>query len=191
LIGRCICGREAARQRASHISAELTPGRQLMKTLDDLFYGLLQDVYYAEKQLLKTLPKMAKQASQQELSQAFLTHRDQTEAQIGRLEQAFEMIEKKPRGKKCDAILGIIEEGKEVMEEAEDAEVLDAGLIGAAQAAEHYEIARYGTLCAWAKQLGKPQVARLLHQTLEEEKQTDELLTTIAEASVNKAAMTA
>ena len=162
-----------------------------MKNLEDLFHGLLQDVYYAEKQLLKTLPKMAKKASSEELAQAFTTHRDQTEGQIGRLEQAFEMIGKTPRGKKCDAILGIIEEGKEVMEEAEDDEVLDAGLIGAAQAAEHYEIARYGTLCAWAKQLGKPQLARLLHQTLEEEKQTDELLTQIAEASVNKAALTA
>jgi ferritin-like metal-binding protein YciE len=162
-----------------------------MKSLDDLFLGLLQDIYFAEKQLLKALPKMAKEASNQELSQAFLKHRDQTEEQIQRLEQAFEMIEKKPRGKKCDAILGIIEEGKEVIEEVEDADTLDAGLIGAAQAAEHYEIARYGTLCAWAKQLGKPQVARLLHQTLEEEKQTDELLTQLAERGINKEAMTA
>lgn len=162
-----------------------------MKNLEDLFNGLLQDVYYAEKLLLKTLPKMAKKASSDELAKAFTTHRDQTEGQIARLEQAFEMMGKKPKGKKCDAILGIIEEGKEVMEEAEDDEVMDAGLIGAAQAAEHYEIARYGTLCAWAKQIGKPQVARLLHQTLEEEKQTDELLTKIAEGSVNKAALTA
>jgi ferritin-like metal-binding protein YciE len=167
------------------------PERKLMKTLEDLLYGVLQDVYYAEKQLLKTLPKMAKQASSEELSQAFLTHRDQTEAQIERLEQAFEMIGKKPRAKKCEAILGIIQEGKEVIEEASDEDTMDAGLIGAAQAAEHYEIARYGTLCAWAKQLGKPQVARLLHQTLEEEKQTDELLTKIAESSVNREAMTA
>jgi ferritin-like metal-binding protein YciE len=162
-----------------------------MKSLDDLFYGLLQDIYFAEKQLLKALPKMAKEATNQELSQAFLKHRDQTEGQIERLEQAFEMIEKKPRGKKCDAILGIIEEGKEVIEEVEDEDTLDAGLIGAAQAAEHYEIARYGTLCAWAKQLGKPQIARLLHETLEEEKQTDELLTRLAEGSINKEAMTA
>jgi ferritin-like metal-binding protein YciE len=152
---------------------------------------LLQDVYYAEKQLLRALPQMAKKASSEQLSQAFLEHRDQTQGQIERLDEAFEMIGKKPRGKKCDAILGIIQEGKEVMDEAEDDEVLDAGLIGAAQAAEHYEIARYGTLCAWAKQLGKPQLARLLHQTLEEEKQTDELLTKIAEGSVNEAAMTA
>jgi ferritin-like metal-binding protein YciE len=162
-----------------------------MKSLDDLFYGLLQDIYFAEKQLLKTLPKMAKEASNQELAQAFLTHRDQTEKQIERLEQAFEMIEKKPRGKKCDAILGIIQEGKEVMEEAKDEDTMDAGLIGAAQAAEHYEIARYGTLCAWAKQLGKLPVARVLHETLEEEKQTDELLTRLAEGSINREAMTA
>ena len=162
-----------------------------MKSLGDLFYGLLQDIYFAEKQLLKALPKMAKEATNQELSQAFLKHRDQTEGQIERLEQAFEMIEKKPRGKKCDAILGIIEEGKEVIEEVEDEDTLDAGLIGAAQAAEHYEIARYGTLCAWAKQLGKPQVARLLHETLQEEKQTDELLTELAERGINKEAMTA
>jgi ferritin-like metal-binding protein YciE len=162
-----------------------------MKTLDDLLYGLLQDVYYAEKQLVKTLPRMAKQATNEKLAQAFLTHQEETEGQIQRLEQAFEMIEKKPRAKKCDAILGIIQEGKEVMEEAADDDVLDAGLIGAAQAAEHYEIARYGTLCAWAKQLGKPQLARLLHQTLEEEKKTDELLTKLAEASINEEAMTA
>jgi ferritin-like metal-binding protein YciE len=162
-----------------------------MKNLEDLFNGLLQDVYFAEKQLLKALPKMAKKTTNKALGQAFLTHRDQTEGQIARLEQAFEMMGKKPRGKKCDAILGILEEGKEVMEEAEDDDVMDAGLIGAAQAAEHYEIARYGTLCAWAKQIGKPQVGRLLHQTLEEEKQTDELLTKIAEGSVNEAAMTA
>jgi ferritin-like metal-binding protein YciE len=162
-----------------------------MKTMDDLFYALLQDVYFAEKQLLKALPKMAKKAESEELSQAFLTHREQTEGQIERLEKAFEMIDKKPKGKKCDAILGIIKEGEEVIEEAEDSEVLDAGLLAAAQAAEHYEIARYGTLCAWAKQLGKPQIARLLHQTLEEEKETDEILTKLAEASVDQAAMSA
>jgi ferritin-like metal-binding protein YciE len=187
-MGRCPCDRDAVRQRASR---NRESGETTMKNLDELLHSLLQDVYYAEKQLLKALPQMAKKASSEELAQAFLTHRDQTEGQIARLEQAFEMIEKKARGKKCDAILGIIQEGKEVMEEAEDDEVMDAGLIGAAQAAEHYEIARYGTLCAWAKQAGKPQIARLLHQTLEEEKQTDEILTRIAEGSVNKAAMTA
>jgi ferritin-like metal-binding protein YciE len=159
-----------------------------MKTLQDLLYGLLQDVYYAEKQLLKALPKLAKKATNEQLEKAFLEHRDQTETHVERLEQAFEMIGKKAKGKKCDAILGIIAEGDEVVKEADDDEARDAGMIGAAQAAEHYEIARYGTLCAWAKQIGKPEIARLLHQTLEEEKETDELLTRLAKESVNQAA---
>lgn len=162
-----------------------------MKTMDDLFYALLQDVYYAEKQLLKALNKMAKKATNPELEQAFSDHRTETEGQVERLEQVFEMIDKRARGKKCDAILGIIAEGDEVMEEAEEDHVLDAGLVGAGQAAEHYEIARYGTLIAWAKQLGKPQIARLLHQTLEEEKKADALLTQIAEGQVNPAARSA
>jgi ferritin-like metal-binding protein YciE len=156
--------------------------------MEDLFYQLLQDVYYAEKQLLRTLPKLAKKVSNEELEKAFLTHRDETETHIERLEQAFEMIDKKAKGKKCDAILGIIAEGDEVVEEVEDDDVLDAGVLAAAQAAEHYEIARYGTLCAWAKQMGKPEIARLLNQTLEEEKKTDLLLTKIAEKAVNRSA---
>lgn len=159
-----------------------------MKTMEDLFYGLLQDVYYAEKQLLRALPKMAKNAANPELEKALLTHRDETETQVQRLEQAFEMIDKRAKGKKCEAIIGLTEEGDEVIKEAEDDDVRDAGIVGAAQAVEHYEIARYGTLCAWAKQLGKPEIARLLHQTLEEEKKADMLLTKIAEQQVNKAA---
>jgi ferritin-like metal-binding protein YciE len=162
-----------------------------MKSMDDLFHTVLQDVYYAEKQLTKSLAKMSKQASNPKLQQAFQNHIKETEGQIERLDQVFGMIDKKPRGKKCDAILGIIEEGKEVMEEAEEDDVLDAGLIAAAQAAEHYEIARYGTLVAWAKQIGKPQIARLLVQTLEEEKKTDLLLTQLAESQVNPAAQSA
>lgn len=162
-----------------------------MKTMEDMFYALMQDVYYAEKQLAKALPKMAKEAGNEELKKAFADHLEETEGQIERLEKAFEMLDKAARGKKCDAILGIIAEGKEVMEEAEDNELLDAGLIGAAQAAEHYEIARYGTLCAWAKLLGKPQIARLLHETLEEEKKADALLSKIAERSVNEHALSA
>jgi ferritin-like metal-binding protein YciE len=162
-----------------------------MKSMDDLFHALLQDVYYAEKQLLKALPKMAKKTSDAELEKAFLTHKDQTETHVERLEQAFEMIDRKPRAKKCDAIIGIVAEGEEVIEETDDEQIRDAGLLAAAQAAEHYEIARYGTLCAWAKQLGKPEVARLLHETLEEEKETDLLLTRIADRSVNQAAMQA
>jgi ferritin-like metal-binding protein YciE len=162
-----------------------------MKSMDDLFHAVLQDVYYAEKQLTKSLAKMSKKASNPKLQQAFQNHIKETEGQIERLDQVFGMIDKKPRGKKCDAILGIIEEGKEVMEEAEEDDVLDAGLIAAAQAAEHYEIARYGTLVAWAKQIGKPQIARLLVQTLEEEKKTDQLLTQLAESQVNPAAQSA
>ena len=162
-----------------------------MKTMDDLFYALLQDVYYAEKQLLKALKKMAKNATNEKLQTAFTDHLAQTEGQIGRLEQAFELIDKRAKGKKCDAILGIVAEGEEVIEEFEEGDVLDAGLIAAGQAAEHYEIARYGTLIAWAKQLGKPQVALLLFQTLEEEKKADALLSQIAEAQVNPAAQSA
>jgi ferritin-like metal-binding protein YciE len=162
-----------------------------MKTMDDLFYALMQDVYYAEKQLLKALKKMGKNATSEELQTAFNNHLEETQGQIERLDKAFEMFGKKARGKKCDAILGIIAEGDEVLEEAEEEHVLDAGLIASGQAAEHYEIARYGTLVAWARQLGKPQIARLLAQTLEEEKKADALLTSIAEAQVNPAAKSA
>jgi ferritin-like metal-binding protein YciE len=162
-----------------------------MKSMEDLFYALLQDVYYAEKQLLKALPKMAKKSSHDQLEKAFLDHRAQTETHVERLEKAFEMIDKRAKAKKCDAILGIVAEGDEVMKEAKEEDVRDAGILAAAQAAEHYEIARYGTLCAWAKQIGKPEIARLLHQTLEEEKQADMLLSKIAEEDVNRAAMSA
>lgn len=160
-----------------------------MKTMEDMFHNLLQDVYYAEKQLTKALPQMAKQAEDPELKKAFTEHQKETEGHIGRLEKVFEMIDKAPRGKKCDAILGIIAEGKETMEEADKKPMLDAGLIASGQAAEHYEIARYGTLCAWAKLLDKPQIATLLHQTLDEEKKADALLTRIAERSVNEQAL--
>jgi ferritin-like metal-binding protein YciE len=159
--------------------------------MDELFHTMLQDVYYAEKQLLKALKKMGKNAANEQLATAFEDHREETEGQIQRLEQVFEMIGKRARGKKCEAILGIIAEGDEVLEEAEEDNVLDAGLIASAQAAEHYEIARYGTLVAWAKQLGKPQIARLLTQTLEEEKKADALLSKLAEAQVNPSARSA
>ena len=157
-----------------------------MKTMEELFHAMLQDVYYAEKELTKALPKMAKEADDKELKKAFTNHEKETEGHVKRLEQAFEMIGKPAKGKKCDAILGIIAEGEDVIKEVDDEETLDAGLVASGQAAEHYEIARYGTLCAWAKQLGKPQIARLLHETLEEEKKADSLLTKIAERSVNK-----
>jgi ferritin-like metal-binding protein YciE len=159
-----------------------------IKTMDDLFFGLLQDVYYAEKQLVRALPKLAKNSSNPDLQRAFTSHLEETKGHVQRLEQAFEMIDKKPKGIKCDAILGIVAEGEEVMEECQDDRVCDAGLLAAAQAAEHYEIARYGTLCAWANQIGKTQIARLLHQTLDEEKKADDLLSSIAEREVNRAA---
>lgn len=160
-----------------------------MKTMEELFTALMQDVYYAEKELTKALPKMAKEAEDKDLKRAFTEHLKETEGHIKRLDKAFEMLGKPAKGKKCDAILGIIAEGKEVIEEVDDNETLDAGLVAAGQAAEHYEIARYGTLCAWAKLIGKPQIAKLLHETLEEEKKADGLLGKIAERSVNQHAM--
>jgi ferritin-like metal-binding protein YciE len=161
-------------------------GDATMKTMEDMFNSLLQDVYYAEKQLVRALPKMAKEAEDPRLKKAFTDHLAETEDHVERLEKAFEMMDKTARGKKCDAMLGIIEEGKEIIEESDDKQLLDAGLIAAGQAAEHYEIARYGTLCSWAKAIGKQQIARLLHETLEEEKKADALLTKIAEETVNQ-----
>ncbi len=158
------------------------------KTLNDLFLEALKDVYHAEKQLLRALPKMAKAAESEELRKAFQTHRDETEQQVERLEQVFEIIGKPARAKTCQAMQGIIEEGKEVMQDFADSEALDAGLIDAAQAVEHYEICRYGTLKTWATELGLRDAARLLDQTLEEEKKTDKLLTQLAESRANKRA---
>ena len=157
-----------------------------MKTMEELFNALMQDVYYAEKELTKALPKMADEAEDKDLKRAFTEHLKETEGHIKRLDKAFEMLGKQAKGKKCDAILGIIAEGKDVIDEVDDNETLDAGLVAAGQAAEHYEIARYGTLCAWAKLIGKPQIAKLLHETLEEEKKADALLSKIANRSVNQ-----
>jgi ferritin-like metal-binding protein YciE len=153
--------------------------------LNDLFLDTLKDIYYAEKQILKALPKMAKAAQSEKLQAAFEKHHDETEGQIERLEQIFELLGKAARGKKCDAIEGILDEGKEVMEEYADTPALDAGLLAAAQAVEHYEISRYGTLKAWAGKLNMPQAVKLLDQTLAEEKKTDDTLTKIAETAVN------
>ncbi len=160
----------------------------MAKTLNDLFYETLRDMYYAEKKILRSLPRMAKAANSQQLKEAFLTHRDETEGQVDRIEQIFEMIGKPARGKTCDAIDGILEEGKEVMEDFGDSPALDAGLLAGAQAVEHYEISRYGTLIAWAKQLGLDPAAELLQETLAQESKTDALLTQIAESAVNSAA---
>jgi ferritin-like metal-binding protein YciE len=153
--------------------------------LNDLFLHTLKDVYYAEKQILKSLPKMAKAAESEELKQAFETHREETQGQIERLEQVFEMLGKPARGVQCEAIMGIIEEGKEVMEDFAESEALDAGILAAAQAVEHYEITRYGSLKTWAQELGMADAAKLLDQNLQEEKKTDQLLTQLAEARVN------
>lgn len=155
------------------------------KDLNDLFYETLKDIYFAEKQILRALPKMARKANTDTLRQAFEQHRTETEGQIERLEAVFEMIGKAPRGKTCDAIIGIIEESKEVMEDFADSEALDAGLLSAAQAVEHYEISRYGTLVAWAEQLGLNDAVPLLEETLAEEKRTDVLLSKLALSRVN------
>lgn len=155
------------------------------KTLNDLFLDTLKDIYYAEKQILKALPKMAKAATAPELKEAFEKHRDETETHVERLTEVFEIIGKAPRGKTCDAILGIIEEGKSIIEEFEGTPALDAGLLAAAQAVEHYEIARYGTLKSWAKQLGMNDAAKLLDQTLAEETKTDQTLSQLGETKVN------
>jgi ferritin-like metal-binding protein YciE len=155
------------------------------KNLNDLFLDTLKDIYYAEKQIYKSLPKMAKAAQSDDLRAAFEKHETETEGQIGRLEQIFELLGKAARGKKCDAIEGILDEGKEIMEEYEDTPALDAGLLAAAQAVEHYEISRYGTLKTWAGQLGMKDAVKLLDQTLAEEKKTDDALSKLAISVVN------
>ena len=155
------------------------------KDLNDLFLDTLKDIYYAEKHILKALPKMAKAANSEELSAAFEKHYDETEGQVARLEQIFELLGKPARGKKCDAIEGILDEGKEIMDEYADTAAFDAGLLVAAQAVEHYEISRYGTLKAWAAKLDLPQAVKLLDQTLAEEKKTDASLSQLAEKAVN------
>jgi ferritin-like metal-binding protein YciE len=155
------------------------------KDLNELFLDTLKDIYYAEKQIYKSLPKMAKAANSDKLREAFEKHHGETEGHIERLEQIFELLGKAARGKKCDAIEGIIDEGKEVMEEYADTPALDAGLLAAAQAVEHYEISRYGTLKTWAGQLSMRDAVKLLDQTLAEEKKTDETLSKLAMTAVN------
>ena len=161
------------------------------KELKDLFLDTLKDIYFAEKKILSALPKMAKAAQSPKLKAAFEKHLAETETQVERLEQVFASIDETPKGKTCDAIMGIIEEGKEIMDEYKGMPALDAGLLAAAQAVEHYEISRYGTLKTWADKLGLQQAVRLLDQTLTEEKSTDEALTELAEAAVNQEAQEA
>jgi ferritin-like metal-binding protein YciE len=155
------------------------------KTLSELFHDTLKDIYYAEKKILSALPKMAKATQFPALRSAFEKHETETEGQIERLEKVFEEIGAAPRGKKCNAIEGLLEEGKEIMQEYKGSLALDAGLLAAAQAVEHYEISRYGTLKAWAEKLGLKRAANLLDQTLQQEKKTDADLSRIAESAVN------
>lgn len=163
------------------------PARQ--KNLNDLFADTLKDVYYAEKQILRNLPKMARAAMEPDVRKAFEQHKVETEGQIERLEQVFEMAGIAARGKTCEAIIGILDEGKEILEDYADTEALDAGLIASAQAVEHYEISRYGTLKTWANQLGMKDAARLLDEILAEEKRTDDMLTRLAVTAANRKAM--
>ena len=159
-----------------------------VRNLNDLFVHGLKDIYHAERQILRALPKMAKRADSDELRTAFEEHRAQTEEQIHRLQQVFEAIGKAPRGIKCQAIEGIVEEAEEIMGEVEDENTLDAAMIASAQSVEHYEISRYGTLKTWAAQLGMNDAAQLFDETLQEEKKTDQLLTQLAESSANRKA---
>jgi ferritin-like metal-binding protein YciE len=161
------------------------------KTLDTLFYETLRDIYYAERAILKALPKMQRGAQSPELKQAFETHKEETEEHVERLKQVFEIVGKRAQGKTCPAIDGILEEGEEILSEYKGTAVLDAGLIAAAQAVEHYEITRYGTLKRWAEVLGMEDAVKLLDATLQEEAETDETLTGLADAAANHEAIAA
>ena len=164
------------------------PTRKSANPLEDLFSETLKDVYFAEKQILRALPKMAREATTPELKQAFETHRDETEGQIERLTQIFEQMGRPARGKTCEAILGIIDEAKEFMDEFKGTDALDPALVASGQTVEHYEISRYGTLKSWAKELGFDDAAELLDETLQEEVKTDKLLSQLATQSLNRKA---
>lgn len=159
-----------------------------IKTMDDLFLHTLQDIYYAENQIVKALPDMIEKSTNRDLTSGFKKHLEETNTHVSRLEQVFKLLEQKPKGVQCPAIDGIIKEANEIAGDVSDKEVLDAALIGAAQAVEHYEITRYGTLAAWAQQLGRDDCATILHRTLEEEKATDEKLSKLAESKINRKA---
>ncbi len=159
-----------------------------IKTMDDLYVHTLQDIYYAEKQILKALPEMIEKATDRELKSGFQKHLQETENHVARLEQVFKLHDLKAKAVNCPAIDGIIKESREIAGEVDDKEVLDAALIAAAQAVEHYEITRYGTLVAWARQLGRDDAAAIFQKTLEEEKATDKKLTSVAESKINRKA---
>jgi ferritin-like metal-binding protein YciE len=160
-----------------------------MKDLEGLFKHFLRDIYYAENKVLTTLPKMAKKADAKELRAAFNAHHKETKTQIANLKKVFKALDLKPRGVTCDAINGIIDEGKEIMQECQDPDACDAGMIAAAQAVEHYEITRYGTMIAWAKQLGMKEEASLLKMNLDQEYAADKKLSKLAEDSLNRQAV--
>ncbi len=159
-----------------------------IETLDDLFLHTLKDVLYAERKILKALPKMESKATDKKLKSALMSHRDETEGQILRLEEVFEILGKPARGAKCDAMVGLLEEAESLMSEISDPETMDAAIISLSQAVEHYEIARYGTLVAWAKQLGHTKAAALFKETLDQEYGADKLLSKLAEQHLNAAA---
>lgn len=168
------------------MAATQTQAQSGDKGLNGLFLHTLKDMYSAEKQILKSLDKMSENAKTQELKEAFKKHRGQTEAQITRLEKVFELCHERPQSVTCEAMTGILEEGTDIMSAFKDSEALDAGILAAAQTVEHYEISRYGTLRSWAEQLGMNDAVQLLEQTLDEEKETDKILTRIAEQQINK-----
>jgi len=158
------------------------------KTIENLFHDMLKDIYYAEKKILKALPKMAKGAQSADLKAAFEKHREETEGQIERLEQVFELIGKRAQGKTCHAIDGILEEGAEILEEYKGSDAIDAGLVAAGQAVEHYEMARYGTLKRWAEVQGLTEAVKLINETLQQETKTDQDLTKLADSQANNKA---
>jgi ferritin-like metal-binding protein YciE len=159
------------------------------KGINELLLSFMQDIYYAERQILKALPKMAKAAQNEKLQQALMHHREETQGQVDRLQKAFEALGKRARAQTCEAINGIIEEGEEVIEEFEAGPVRDAGIVANAQAVEHYEMARYGTIIAWARGCGQNEVVKLMEETLEEEKKADKLLNDMAVKDINQQAM--
>lgn len=159
------------------------------ESINDLMLTFMQDVYYAERQILKALPKMAKAAQSQALKDAFMQHREQTQGQVERLQKAFEAVGKRARGQTCEAMNGLVEETEEIIEEFPQGPVRDAGLVACAQAVEHYEIARYGTLIAWAKACGQQEIVSLMEETLQEEKQTDTLLNELGNKEINQQAV--
>ena len=158
-------------------------------SINDMLLTFMQDVYYAERQILKALPKLAQASESDELKNALMHHRDETQGQVERLQKAFDSLGKRARGQTCEAIKGLIEEGEEIVEQFEQGPVRDAGILACAQAVEHYEMARYGTMVAWAKAFATEDIARLMHETLEEEKKADATLNQLARRGINQQAV--